>query len=79
MMAKIKWKLMKWLGIETEVRMRMEAIIEIKDRLDKLEQRWVASGPGKWDVATTSGTKKMLAPTYHSAQSLLDLINKKKL
>lgn len=69
---------MKWLGIENETRIRMEAIFEIKDRLDKLEQRWVAKGPGKIDVATTRGTKKALAPTYHSAQSLLDLINKRK-
>lgn len=69
---------MKWLGIENEARTRMEAIIKIKDRLDKLEQRWVAEGPGKIDVATTRGTKKMLAPTFHSAQSLLDLINRKK-
>lgn len=74
----LKNMIRRWLGIESDWNPNLEDRRNMMERIDKLEQRWVAEGPGKIDVATTRGTKKALAPTYHSAQSLLDLINKRK-
>jgi hypothetical protein len=87
-MQVIKKAIRRWLGIVCydssfdDIDHRLVCLEKNQTQLladiGKLKDRWVAQGPGKIDVATTSGYKKVLEPTYHSAQSLLDLILKKR-
>lgn len=83
-------KLRSWLGIkEVSSNIDFKYLVDrvescenriklISQDIGRLEHKWVANGPDKIKIATTSGSKWIDGPMDHNAQSLMNLITAKK-